>query len=84
MQEAIEEGDAMELAELIRQDPGLDVNVDYDGEWHTLLHLACLGYDRSPVIPLLLAHPDIDQCEGLGWMDSLLCCLFPRVHLLCS
>ena len=76
MQEAIEEGDAMELAELIRQDPGLDVNVDYDGEWHTLLHLACLGYDRSPVIPLLLAHPDIDvNVKDLdGWTPYYAAC----------
>jgi len=47
------------LAELIRQDPCFDVNRDH-GHGFTLLHNACLGEHRSVVIPLLLAHPDID------------------------
>ena len=47
------------MAELIRQDPGFRVN-ELDGDGYTLLHFACLGSDRSPMIPLLLAHPDID------------------------
>ena len=49
-----------DLAELIRQDPGFDVNVDQDGDGCTLLHFACYDSKRSAVIPLLLAHPDID------------------------
>ena len=54
-------GDARELAELIRQDPGFKVNVGLDGARSTLLHYACGGNgNRSTVIPLLLAHPDID------------------------
>ena len=56
---AVWEGDAKKLAELIRQDPGFNVNMRDEDGW-TLLHLACLDCDRSPVIPLLLAHPDID------------------------
>ena len=56
---AVGSGDAQKLAELIRQDPGFDVNMDHeDGE--TLLHHACNRSFRSPVIPLLQAHPDID------------------------
>ena len=51
-------GDAEELAELMRQDPGFNVNMELDGDGYTLLHYACI--DRSAVIPLLLAHPDID------------------------
>jgi len=57
---AVEKGDAGELAELMRQDPGFDVNMDQDGYGYTLLHYACLGDSRSAVIPLLLIHPDID------------------------
>jgi len=57
---AVQSGDAKELAELIKQDPGFEVNMDQDGIGWTLLHYACLGDSRSPVIPLLLAHPDVD------------------------
>jgi len=53
-------GDAKKLAELIRQDPGFKVNMEVDGLGWTLLHSACLDSERSAVIPLLLAHPDID------------------------
>jgi len=60
MQAAVQSGDAKKLAELIRQDPGFDVNMDQDGDGLTLLHEACDGESRSAVIPLLLAHPDID------------------------
>ena len=57
---AVESGDAKKVAELIRQDPGFNVNMALDGYGFTLLHYACF-YDRSSaVIPLLLAHPDID------------------------
>jgi len=57
---AVESGDAKKVAELMRQDPGFKVNMDQDGYGFTLLHSACGGDRRSAVIPLLLAHPDID------------------------
>ena len=57
---AVINGDAKKLAELIRQDPGFKVNMDQDGDGNTLLHYACDGDSSSAVIPLLLAHPDID------------------------
>ena len=57
---AVERGDVKELAELMRQDPGFDVNLGLDGERWTLLHSACIENRRSAVIPLLLAHPGID------------------------
>ena len=57
---AVQNGDAKEVAELIRQDPGFNVNMDLDGCGNTFLHFACLQGSRSVVIPLLLAHPDID------------------------
>ena len=61
MLDAVKSGDAKKLAEMIRQDPGFDVNIMVqDGAGRTLLHYACLGDSRSAVIPLLLAHPDID------------------------
>ena len=60
MLSAVEKGDAEELAELMRQDPGFDVNMEVDGYGCTLLHLTCHGDWGSAVIPLLLAHPDID------------------------
>ena len=56
---AVERGDAKKVAELMRQDPSFKVNMDH-GYGDTLLHLACLRDRRSAVIPLLLAHPDID------------------------
>jgi len=57
---AVKSGDAKKVAELIRQDPGFKVNMDQDGNGYTLLHYACRDSSRSAVIPLLLAHPDID------------------------
>ena len=59
---AVESGDKKKLAALIRQDPGFKVNMAVDdGYGFTLLHAACWGSDdSSAVIPLLLAHPDID------------------------
>ena len=63
---AVEKGDARKLAELIKQDPGFNVNIR-DGSGHTLLHHACIRDSRSPVIPLLLAHPDIDvNAKNIG------------------
>jgi len=58
MKAAVVNGDARKLAELIRQDPGFDVNAE-DGDGDTLLYVACLKGNDS-VIPLLLAHPYID------------------------
>jgi len=59
MEDAVFDRDAKKLAELIRQDPGFNVNMNH-GPGDTLLHHACSGDSRSAVIPLLLAHPDID------------------------
>ena len=56
---AVKEGNIEKLAELMRQDPGFDVNV-LDEYGNTFLHHACNRDHRSAVIPLLLAHPDID------------------------
>ena len=60
MLDAVCDGDVKKLAELIRQDPGFDVNMDQDGNGYTLLHYACVEDTRSAAIPLLLAHPDIN------------------------
>ena len=57
---AVLNGDAKKLAELMRQDPGFVVNMALDGYGRTLLLNACLASERSPVIPLLLAHPGIN------------------------
>ena len=57
---AVKEGDVKKVAELMRQDPGFNVNMGQDGDGWTLLHFACNRDSRSAVIPLLLAHPDID------------------------
>jgi len=59
MKASITSEDATKVAELIREDPGFNVNMDHGDGW-TLLHYACNGDSRSAVIPLLLAHPDID------------------------
>jgi len=60
MRAAVLSGDARKLAELlIRQDPGFDVN-NQAGDGFSLLHHACCESHRSAVLPLLLAHPDID------------------------
>jgi len=60
MKAAVLNGDAKELAELVRQDPGVKVNMRLDRERRTLLHSACNEDSRSAVLPLLLAHPNID------------------------
>jgi len=59
MKAAVKEGDAQKVAELMKQDPGFDVNM-LDEYGVTLLHYACLGDSSPAVIPLLLAHPGID------------------------
>ena len=56
---AVFAGNVKKLAELIRQDPGFKVG-EPDGVGITLLHYACSVHRSSSVIPLLLAHPDID------------------------
>jgi len=57
---AIKSGDAKELAELIRQDPGFNVNMR-DASGRSLLHHACReSLSSSPMIPVLLARSDID------------------------
>ena len=56
----VQSGDAKKVAELMRQDPGLNVNKAVDRNRHSLLDYACSDEGRSAVIPLLLAHPDID------------------------
>ena len=55
MEDAVRGGDVKELVELIRQDPGFEVNMDH-GSGYTLLNCACQGDSRSAVIPLLLAQ----------------------------
>ena len=57
---AVRSGNAKMLAELMEQDPGFTVNVYLDGNGWTFLHHACGSGNSSAVIPLLLAHPDID------------------------
>jgi len=59
MKAAVKKGDVKKLAELMKQDPGFNVNLALDGEGWTLLHHACWESKRSAVISLLLAHPDI-------------------------
>ena len=78
---AVEKGDAQELAELMRQDPGLDVNERQDGYGSTLLHVACYESHRSVVIPLLLAHPDIDvnaKDQNAAWTPFFYPCYSGR------
>jgi len=60
MLDAVRNRDAKKVAELIRQDPGFKVNMGLENDARTLLLYACIGSHRSTVIPLLLAHPDID------------------------
>ena len=74
---AVESGDAKKVAELMRQDPGFKVNMDQDGYGFTLLHSACGGDRRSAVIPLLLAHPDIDvNVKNSGEQTPFLCACY--------
>jgi len=74
---AVQEGDVRKLAELMRQDPGFDVNMNQsDRIGFTLLFYACCKSESSPVIPLLLAHPDIDvNVKGeTGWTPFFSAC----------
>ena len=82
MEDAVKSGDAKKLAELIRQDPGFKVNQQQDEYGSTLLHYACLRDSRSAVIPLLLAHPDIDvNVKNSGEQTPFLCACYG--YLLC-
>ena len=76
MKAAVESGDAKKVAELIKQDPGFNVNMVTNRIWFTLLHVACFEDSRSAVIPLLLAHPDIDvnSNDGFGRTPFYLAC----------
>jgi len=68
---AVENGDAKKLAELIRQDPGFNVNMGQNEYGESLLHLACRRNPVSAVIPsLLLAHPDIDVNSKNKWGET--------------
>ena len=48
-----------------------------DGDGYTLLHRSCCDESRSAVIPLLLAHPDIDVNvkDRSGFTPFVLACL---------
>jgi len=76
---AVKEGDAKKLAALMRQDSGFKVNMDQNGGGLILLHHACVDSKRSAVIPLLLAHPDIDvnvnKKDLLGWTPFYRACV---------
>jgi len=75
---AVQGGDTKKLAELIKQDPGFKVNLILDEDQKTLLHHACEDSIRSAVIPLLLAHPDINvnlRCES-GYTPFTAACYF--------
>ena len=60
MLNAVWQGDAKKVAQLMRRDPGFNVNLAQNGEEETLLHYTCAVDMRSAVIPLLLAHRDIE------------------------
>ena len=45
---AVKNRDAKKLSELMRQDPGFNVNMAVDENGSTLLHFACWGSDRRP------------------------------------
>jgi len=81
MEDAVSEGNVKELADLIRKDPGFNVN-SQDGGGDTLLNLACRN-GKDSVIPLLLAHPDIDANlkESRGWTPFWTACF--RGHTSC-
>ena len=78
-------GDAQMVTELIRQDPGFNVN-ELDGSGLTLLHRACYGDSCSPVIPLLLAHPGIvvNVKNKNGCTPFYLACHFGSTSCVCE
>ena len=73
---AVQEGNVQKMVVLMRQDPGFEVNEVQDGNRRTLLHLACWESSKSPMIPLLLAHPDIDvnAKDRYGWTPFMVAC----------
>jgi len=73
---AVEEGDVEKMAELMGQDPDFNVNKVQDRVGRTLLHHASCESDRSAVIPLLRAHPDIDvnMKDSYGMAPFYLAC----------
>ena len=73
---AVQSGDAKKVAELMRQDPGFNVNMAVDVHGWTLLHFACSEESSSAMIPLLLAHPDIEVNEKNkgGWAPFYFAC----------
>jgi len=80
MWEAVIDGDAAEFAVRMRQDRGFDVNMDLDGRGQTLLHYAGSRSNRSAVIPLLLAHPNIDANAKVKYGSTpfhFACCGYP-------
>lgn len=75
---AVQGGDTKKLAELIQQNPYFKVNLVLDEDRKTLLHHACEDSIQSAVIPLLLAHPDINvnlRCES-GYTPFTAACYF--------
>jgi len=68
-----EKGDANKLAERACQDPEFNLN-EMDEFGFTLMHYACESDSTSAVIPLLLAHPDIDVNVKSAY-GSTSCCL---------
>ena len=58
---AVCHGNAMKVAMMLMgNNPGFDVNMEQDEYRLSLMHHACVGGNRTAVIPFLLAHPDID------------------------
>ena len=54
--------------------------MDRNGDGFTLLHFACRDGSRSTIVPLLLAHPDIDVNlkDKDGWTPFYLACQYGR------
>jgi len=83
MQAAVAIGDAQKLAEMIRQDPAINVNMNQNGNEWTLLHYACEVDSRSAVIPLLLAHPGINVNARNKWGSTPFSCTCANGHTSC-
>ena len=79
---AVCDGDAKDLAELMRQDPGFKVNMELNENGWTLLHHACYEDSRSAVIPLLLAHPaiDVNLLDIYGCSPFYYACVYGRAE----
>ena len=58
---AVCHGNAMKVAMMLMgNNPGFDVNMEQDEYRLSLMHHACVGGNRTAVIPFLLAHPGIE------------------------